>query len=245
MYIAKDTFYTNIYLQRMKTDMKRFVAILLGICLVFGIFFCNSKKTRTIKIGIIDSCISKEMQQKLSISQMNDIIGIETENNITHGSMITAIILQEVSNCEIYYCSIYDENCIGEINDVVKAIDWCMKNNVDIITMSFATLSDSEFLRQSIEKAIKNKIIITASCINLSDKTCYPAMYAGVISISDGFNQQATIKLKGKSVKLIIDNKKIERREVSFLTAMACGKIAKQISKGIPTDKAIDKLKAK
>lgn len=225
--------------------MKKFTAILLGICLISGILFCNLKMTKTIKIGIIDSCISEEMQQELGISQMNDIIGIETENNVTHGSIITTIILQEISNCDIYYCSIYDENCIGRINDVLTALDWCMVNNVDIITMSFATLTDSELLRQSIDKAIRAGIIITASCINLSDKICYPAMYAGVISISDGFNQQATINWKGKSVKFVIDNYKMQKREVSFLTAKACGKIAKQMSKGISVDKAIGMLKSK
>lgn len=223
--------------------MKKFIAIFLGICLTVGFLCWNLKETQTVKIGIIDSCISKEMQNKLGISQINNIVKIETENNITHGSMIATIIQNEVPSCEIYYCSIYDEACIGKINDVITAVDWCIENNVDIITMSFATLNDNESLRKSIEKAMNKNIIITASCINLSDKICYPAMYKGVISISDGFNPKATFNWKGKKVKITIDNNRMQKREVSFLTALACGKIAKQLSKGTSEDKAINILK--
>ena len=173
---------------------------------------------------------------------MNDIVGVQTDNNITHGSMILSIIKQNVSNCEIFYCSVYDENCIGKIDDVATAINWCVDNNVDIITMSFATLTDDENVRECVKKAIDNNIIITSSCINLSDKTCYPAMYDGVISVSEGFNNQASVILKGKKVKFEIDGTEMEKREVSFLTAYVCGKIVNQLSEGNTVEEVVKDL---
>lgn len=222
--------------------MRRF---LITIIILFIVLICcscsNTKNEKTIKIGVIDSCISYEIQDKYNITEMNNIIRVETENNVTHGSMILSIILQNVSNCEVFYCSVLNENCVGEIETVAKAIEWCINNNVDIITMSFATLTDNKELRKSIEKAIDNNIIVIASCINLSDAICYPAMYDGVISVSEGFNNQATIILKNKKVKFNIDGIEIEKRQVSFLTAYVCSEITNQLSQGKIIEEIIKK----
>lgn len=213
--------------------MKRFLLIIMTLAMFFYFLACNNTKNeKTIKIGVIDSCISYETQDKYNITEMNDIIGIETDNNVTHGSMILSVILQNVSNCEIFYCSVLDEECIGEIDQVAESIDWCVDNNVDIITMSFATLTDNKEIRESVERAINNNVIVTASCINLSDVTCYPAMYEGVISVSEGFNNQATVLLRNKKIKFDVDGTEMEKTEVSFLTAYVCGKIANQLSEG-------------
>lgn len=213
--------------------MKRFLIFFLILSLIFNFCACsNVKNGKTIRIGIIDSCISPEIQNKYNIVQVNDIVGVKTDNNITHGSMILSIISKNVPNCEIFYCSVLNEKCNGKIQDVANAIDWCISNKVDIITMSFATLTDDDQIRKSVEEAIKSNIIITASCVNLSDVVCYPAMYNGVISVSEGFNTRAQIILKGKKVKFEIDGTEFEKREVSFLTAYVCGSIAKQLSDG-------------
>ena len=83
--------------------MKRIIAAILGISFVFTVCSCNRKSYKSVRIGIIDSCISKEIQEKMEIEQINDIAQIETDNNITHGSIITQIILQENPSCEIFY----------------------------------------------------------------------------------------------------------------------------------------------
>lgn len=223
--------------------MKRFLSIFIALFIILNFSACsNTKNEKTIKIGVIDSCISSEIQSKYDITEMNDMVGVQTDNNITHGSMILSIILQNVSNCEIFYCSVYDEKCIGKIDDVANAINWCIDNNVDIITMSFATLTDNEYMRECVKKAIDNNILITASCINLSDKTCYPAMYDDVISVSEGINNQASVILKGKAVQFTIDGIKMEKRGVSFLTAYVCGKIANKLSEGIAVEKIVKDL---
>lgn len=222
--------------------MKRIISTILGIFLIFSVSSCNRKSYKSVRIGIIDSCISKEIQEEMKIVQINDIVQIETDNNITHGSIIAQIILQENPNCEIFYCSIYGEECVGKIDDVVTAINWCIDNNVEIITMSFATLNDDKAIRECVQKALNKGIIVTASCINFSDKICYPAMYDGVISVSDGFNPRATVSLKDKLVKTSIDNIKLQKREVSFLTALVCAKITKQLATGYTKEEILKKI---
>ena len=93
--------------------MKRILVIFTTVFMILNLSACsNTKNEKNVKIGIIDSCISSKIQDEYNITEMNDIVGVQTNNNITHGSMILSIIKQNVSNCEIFYCSVYDENCI-------------------------------------------------------------------------------------------------------------------------------------
>ncbi len=54
--------------------MKRIIAAILGISFVFTVCSCNRKIYKDVKIGIIDSCISKEIQEEMKIVQINDIV---------------------------------------------------------------------------------------------------------------------------------------------------------------------------
>ena len=85
-------------------------------------------------------------------------------------------------------------------------------------------LKDDKELKDKIEEAIDKEIIIVASCINSSELTCYPAMYDGVISVSDGINTNASISF---------DYEKMEDyMSCSELTAYVCGRITNELSKG-------------
>ena len=222
--------------------MKRSISAVMTIVLLLLLNSCSneSKMSRIVKIGVIDSCLSDKMVQELDIKEYNKISVDVTNDNITHGSIITKIIQQEIENCDIYYYSIYDEICRGTIESVTSAISKCIEDEVDIISMSFARLKDDERIKAMIEGAQKKGIIIVASCFNLSDKKCYPAMYDNVISVTDGFNQNATINLKGKIVQVKICGEKIKKSEVSFLTAYVSGVIARRISEGTAIDVIIN-----
>ena len=220
----------------------RLIGISLVIILLFSLVSCgNMQDKKRLKIGVIDSCISDALKDKYDIRFENNIAQVETKNDVTHGSIILELIYREYTNCEFYYCSIYDEKCVGEIADVVAAINWCVEQDVDMITMSFATMKNDEGIRKSIENAVEKGIVVFASCINLSSQDCYPAMLDGVISVSNGFNSKAKINIKGKQVKCTVNGVRIQKREISYLTAYVCGKIAKQLSKGNTIDEVIHK----
>ena len=68
--------------------MKRIISTILGIFLIFSVSSCNRKSYKSVRIGIIDSCISKEIKENMEIEQIKDIAQIDTENNITTWSII-------------------------------------------------------------------------------------------------------------------------------------------------------------
>ena len=214
--------------------MKRsFIVIILIVSMIFCFTACtDNSEGDKVKIGVIDTSISKDIIKEYKIKNTTDFVYEEIEDDYTHGAFLLNIITENVKDYDIYYASALDCTQTGEIENVVSSIDWCIQNNVDIICMSFATLSTDSNLQEKIAKAQEAGIIIVASCINYSDLTCYPAMSEGVISVSEGANQNATIIIENKIFEIDINGEIIEWNGCSALTAYVCGRIANELSNG-------------
>lgn len=93
----------------------------------------------------------------------------------------------------IYPVKVLDQYGVGDIEDVVKGIQWCIENDIDIINMSFAVSKDHKILKDKIQSALRAGIIIVASGKNSSGGLVgYPASYDRVISVS-AINQSLEI----------------------------------------------------
>lgn len=111
-----------------------------------------------------------------------------------HGTLVTGIISANDNSfgivgvapeAEIYPVKVLDAYGEGEIANIAKGIDWCIKNDIQVINMSFSIPNDDEELKKSITKAIKHGIIIVASSYNSSGlEAGFPASYDGVISVT-------------------------------------------------------------
>lgn len=215
--------------------MKRYIITILSvITFIFTIFLftSNTTKYKNMKIGVIDTSISKVTLEEYNIKVKKDFEKEKVEYNNTHGAAILDIITKNANHCDIYYATALNCTLTGEINNVILSIDWCIKNDVDIICMSFATLKNDKNLEKEILKATENGIIIISSCINNSNLTCYPAMYDRVISVSEGSNPNAKIIIKDKSFNLDLNGKTEQWEGCSALTAYVCSKVANELSKG-------------
>jgi len=169
-------------------------AILIILCIYnLALVIKNNANIKAFKIGVIDSLVDEKSLKKY------DVIGainfVDDTKVIDHGETVLSIIKSN-NNAKIYYASTLDSNLMGDIDDVVKAIYWCVDKDVDMINMSFATTEDSKELREAIQYAQDKDIIIVASCMNYYNGYSYPAMYPNVMSVSDGSFNKAKFTLK-------------------------------------------------
>lgn len=202
---------------------------ILVLMLLFILSSCaNMKQEHDLKIGIIDSSISEEVNDRYKIQEKNSLLKENTQNDISHGEITLEIISNQVPTADIYYVEVLSESLKGDIENVVKGIEWCIEKKVDMICMSFATIKDDEELKNVVQRAIEAGIDVVAATVNYSDVVCYPAMYDGVISVSVGFNKNATLIFENVPLKVKAGNKKLELKGTSVYTAYACGKIAKE-----------------
>lgn len=166
-----------------------------GYNLVLGEKKFYSKES--LKIAILDSGINKEHEdlKKIKFHEYNIL---EKDKKIKdtygHGTAIAGIIAAIdnkigvkgiLENIELYDVKVLNDEGIGNVNDLIEAIDWCIKNNIDIINISFGLQKDDERLKQTIDRALKENIIIVASIgNNFGMPGDYPARYEGVYAIT-------------------------------------------------------------
>lgn len=101
-----------------------------------------------------------------------------------HGSLCAGIIKKYAPDCEIVSIKVLDDNRLGSCRALLKAMDWCMENNIRLIHMSIGSTRyiDYEPLRKKTAQLISAHCIIVAACHN-EKKYTLPACLSGVIGV--------------------------------------------------------------
>lgn len=144
----------------------------------------NGATGKGIKIAIIDSPIqTSEIHIEKTVTITTDESSQTTD--LTHGTTSALILKKDIAPDVLLY-SIESLNSmgIGTYEDVIKGIEWCIEQNMDIITFSLTGYEYSKELHQSIQKAKQHNILLIAAAGNNSSSLpSYPAAFWEVISV--------------------------------------------------------------
>lgn len=156
----------------------------------------NSNKDKKIKVAIVDSGINEDhpaLAGKI-VKQFNAINPKDSNKDaFGHGTPIAGIITAQNNKnmsglsqkVELYDVKVLSETGKGEIETFIKGIEWCIKQDVDIMNVSFGVQVHYPELEEAINKAIASGIIVVAAAGNtFGFGVDYPAKYKDVISIS-------------------------------------------------------------
>ncbi|MCF7758662.1 S8 family peptidase [Paenibacillus xylanexedens] len=149
-----------------------------------------------VKIAILDTGVDFS-HPDLDINIHNGFNAINVkdlpDDDNGHGTMVTGIISANHNNfgirgiapdADIYPVKVLDRFGKGNIRDIIRGINWCVENNIQIINMSFSLKDDNLELKEVIQSAVDRGIIIVASADNTDeDSARFPASYKGVISV--------------------------------------------------------------
>lgn len=182
--------------------MRKSIISLLLCCIIFSFCSCGAKQEKTVKVGIIDSGITAEDILNYDICDILDLVEEDIVTN-DHGHMVLDIISSNCDNIEIYYVAVLDNSNNATIPQICSAIEYLNNKGVDIINMSFTTLTNDSKLKEMVNLALGNDTMIIAACLNYSDVTCYPACYDGVISVSNVLSSGADISFSAVQKKQI------------------------------------------
>lgn len=149
-----------------------------------------------VKVAIMDSGINKHPDFGYNIKEGYNAINRDDPvfDDYGHGTLVSGVIVAQnndfgivgvAPDVELYPVKVLDEFGEGEISDIVKGIDWCIENNIQVINMSFAIEEDNPLLHEYVKKAFDSGIIIVASGSNTyGGDVGYPASYEQVISVT-------------------------------------------------------------
>lgn len=107
----------------------------------------------------------------------------------------------------------FDHNGTAYVSDIVLGIDWCVRNRMHIINMSFGMKNRSRSLHDAVRNANRMGIVVVASSGNEGRSTSidYPARFSQVISVgATAANKKiAPFSNRGKSIDLYAPGEKI------------------------------------
>ena len=111
-----------------------------------------------------------------------------------HGTHVTGILAKVAPQSQILPVRVLDTNGRGNTFTLAYAIEWAVKQGADVINLSLGTESDSRVLRDTIQQAIDQGVIVVAAAGNLNtNEPQFPASYPDVISVTavDSTNHKA------------------------------------------------------
>ncbi|WP_339191736.1 S8 family serine peptidase [Bacillus sp. FSL K6-1003] len=169
---------------------------------------------KNVKIAVIDSGISPH--DDLSISGGYSTVSYTSsyKDDNGHGTHVAGIIGAKhngygidgvAPEAQIYAVKALDQNGSGDLQGLLKGIDWSIANGMDIVNMSLGTSSDSQILHDAMDKAYEKGVLLVAASGNDGNgkPVNYPAAYSSVVAVSatDQHNQLASFSTTGNEVE--------------------------------------------
>ena len=182
-------------------------------------------KGQQIRIGVIDTGIDyfhPDLRGRISrgINLLNrDMLPIDDNGHGTHISGTIAAsaehsgLMGVAPLATIHPVKAFDHNGTAYISDIVLGLDWCVRNRVHIINMSFGMKNRSRSLHDAVRNAYRLGIPIIASSGNEAKMTSidYPARFPQVISVgATTLNKKiAPFSNRGKAIDIYAPGDKV------------------------------------
>jgi len=110
---------------------------------------------------------------------------------------------------ELYACKVLSSSGMGYWYDIIDALDWCIANDMDVLSFSLGGASTTTDLEAAFQRAWDAGIVIIAAAGNAggsetTDKVLYPARYNTVMAVAatDMWDQRATFSSTGQPVEV-------------------------------------------
>lgn len=144
-----------------------------------------------VKVAVIDTGISREhFDLKQQIRGGIDLVRGRQNG---HGTHVAGIIVAELNHrgivgvspeAHLYDVRAFSDDGKSSLSTILRAIDWSVENDMDIINMSFGMPQYSEALARAVERASDRGITMVASAGNNGGEVEYPARYKNVVGVS-------------------------------------------------------------
>lgn len=147
-----------------------------------------------VKVGVIDSGVAKDLPDIKPVGGYNTLDAADPDawyvDEKGHGTHCTGIISGHADGtginggapeAEVYSVKVFPG---GYTSDIVEAVEWCIRNKMDVVNMSLGTTQYSAGLENVLKDAYQRGITVVAATGNNSSSVSYPAAYRTTIAVS-------------------------------------------------------------
>jgi subtilisin family serine protease len=159
---------------------------------------------RPVRIGVLDSGVSGthphvgKIVDGITINA--DGVAAGYEDNLGHGTAVAAIIHHLNPDADLVAVKIFDGKLATSLRAVIRAIDWCLDHDIQVINLSLGTLNPE--YRSAFEDAVERTHAagaVIVSALEMSGAPALPGSLAGVIGVVEG-EQYKVCQRYGKPV---------------------------------------------
>jgi hypothetical protein len=144
---------------------------------------------KPVRIGIVDSGVHVEHPHVGGIAG-----GITIEDSgctsgyvdcLGHGTAVAALIHALAPVAELMCVRVFDRNLATSIDRVIRAIDWCLDNDIQIINLSMGTVNPKHrdsFL--DVIDRVNNKGAVIVTAFEMNGEVMLPGCLPGVTAVA-------------------------------------------------------------
>lgn len=204
---------------------------------------------RAVRIGILDSGVCRthphvgKVVEGITIGP--DAMLASYEDTLGHGTAVASVIHYLNPDADLVAVKIFDGKLATSLAVLIRAIDWCLEHDVQVINLSLGTLNPE--YRSAFEEAVaraQSAGAVIVSALEVDGKAALPGSLPGVIGVLAG-NDHESCERYGKTVFTAppfprdIPGVPRERnlKGVSFAVARVSARIAAERSLPFPEQK--------
>ena len=151
--------------------------------------------TQPVRIGVLDSgvCCTHPHVGKIvdGITISAEGVAPGYEDNLGHGTAVAAVIHHLNPDARLVAVKIFDGKLATSLRTVIRAIDWCLDHDIQIINLSLGTLNPE--YRSAFEDAVERTHsagAVIVSALEMSGDPALPGSLAGVIGVLEAEQYQ-------------------------------------------------------
>jgi minor extracellular protease Epr len=158
--------------------------------------WATGNKGTGIKVAIVDTGIDTahpDLKVVGGVSYVSYTTSYNDDNGHgTHCAGIVAALDNTIGvvgvapEAALYAVKVLDSSGSGYFSDVISGIDWCITNNMQVVSMSFGSTYDDTILHSELDVAYSQGIVLVAAAGNSgpgANTIGYPAKYSSVIAV--------------------------------------------------------------
>ncbi len=148
-----------------------------------------------VRIGVLDSGVCRthphvgKIVDGITITADGAMAGYE--DTLGHGTAVSAVIHHMNPEADLVAVKIFDRKLATSLPVVIRAIDWCLEHDIQVINLSLGTLNPEH--RSAFEGAVartKTAGAVIVSALEMSGAAALPGSLAGVIGVMEADDYQ-------------------------------------------------------
>lgn len=146
---------------------------------------------RGVKVAIIDSGVNPAHPHVGGVAGGAGISAVEADPSndfldyLGHGTAVAGAIREKAPDALLYAVKVFDRALTTNIETIIKAIDWCVEHEMDVINLSLGTVNVEHrvVIERAVTRAAEKRTVLVAAR-EMSGLSSLPGCLPSVIGVA-------------------------------------------------------------